>query len=122
MTQMSPHAYTEDQLIEQPVIGFFAELGWTTVSAREATFGAVGTLQRETKGEVVLVSRLRVGLERLKPALPAKAISAAVDELTRDWSAMSLGASNREVYGLPKDWFLVSGAVGSEVLNEQELH
>lgn len=23
-----PHAYTEDQLVEQPVNGLFAELGW----------------------------------------------------------------------------------------------
>ncbi len=23
-----PHAYTEDQLGEQPVVGVFAELGW----------------------------------------------------------------------------------------------
>jgi hypothetical protein len=28
-----PHAYTEDQLVGQPAIGLFAELGWTTVSA-----------------------------------------------------------------------------------------
>jgi len=27
-----PHAYTEDQLVEQPGIGLLAELGWTTVS------------------------------------------------------------------------------------------
>ena len=25
-----PHAYTEDQLVEQPAIGLFAELGWQT--------------------------------------------------------------------------------------------
>jgi hypothetical protein len=25
------HAYTEDQLVEQPAIGLFAELGWTRV-------------------------------------------------------------------------------------------
>ena len=85
-----PHAYTEDQLVEQPAIGLFAELGWATVSALEETFGATGTLLRETKGEVVLVSRLRAALERLNPALPPEAITAAVDELTRDRSAMSL--------------------------------
>ena len=28
-----PHAYTEDQLVEQPARGLFAEPGWTTVSA-----------------------------------------------------------------------------------------
>ena len=70
-----PHASTEDQLVEQPAIGLFAELGWPTVSALEVTFGAPSpglsatlshpmgegaSLGRETKGDVVLVSRLRV--------------------------------------------------------------
>ena len=36
---MSTHTYAEDQLVEQPAIGVFAELGWTTVSAFEKTFG-----------------------------------------------------------------------------------
>ena len=48
---MRAHAYTEDQLVEQPAIGLFAELGWTTVLASEDTFDATGTLLRETKGE-----------------------------------------------------------------------
>ena len=34
-----PQSYTEDQLCEQPTIGLFAELGWTTVSALEEFFG-----------------------------------------------------------------------------------
>jgi len=32
---MSPHAYTEDQLVEQAAIGLFAELGWQSVVAME---------------------------------------------------------------------------------------
>ena len=103
-----PHAYTEDQLVEQPAIELFTELGWKTVSALEETFGATGTLRRETKGEVVLVSRLRAALERLNPALPTEAITAATDELTRDRSAMSLEAANREVYLLLKEGIKVS--------------
>ena len=67
-----PHDYTEDQLVEQPAIGLFAKLGWSTVSA----------------------SRLRAALERLNPALPPEAITAVVEELTRDLSAMSLEAAN----------------------------
>lgn len=53
-----PNFYTEDQLVEQPTIGLFAELGWQTVVAMEEIFGAVGALGREASGEVVLVSRL----------------------------------------------------------------
>jgi len=72
---VSAHAYTEDQLVEQPAIGLFAELGWQTVSALEETFGATGTLLRETKGEVVLVSRLRAAfdenLTHYKQQIPA---------------------------------------------------
>ena len=56
---MTPHAYTEDQLVEQPAIGLFADLGWQTVSAMEETFGPDGTLGRETKGEVVLAREER---------------------------------------------------------------
>ena len=57
---------------------------------------------------MVLVSRLRAALERLNPALPPEAITAAVDELTRDRSAMSLEAANREVYLLLKEGIKVS--------------
>ncbi len=105
-----PHDYTEDQLVEQPAIGLFAELGWQTVSAMEEIFGATGTLGRETKGDVVLGPRLRAALERLNPSLPSEAIIAALDELTRDRSAMSLEAANREVYLLLKEGIKVSSA------------
>ncbi len=47
-------------------------------------------------------------MERLNPALPPEAITAAVDELTRDRSAMSLEAANREVYLLLKEGIKVS--------------
>jgi type I restriction enzyme R subunit len=105
---MSAHAYTEDQLVEQPAIGLLAGLGWTTVSAAEEIFGTAGTLGRETKGEVVLAVRLRAALARLNPTLPPEAIAAAVDELTRDRSSLLLEQANREVYGLLKDGIKVS--------------
>ena len=34
-----PHAGTEDHLVEQPAIGLFAELGWTTESALREFLG-----------------------------------------------------------------------------------
>ena len=109
---MTTHAYTEDQLVEQPAIGLFAALGWETLSAMEETFGAAGAgsghLGRETKSEVVLTARLRAALVRLNPALPAEAINNAIDEIARDRSAMLLEAANREVYRLLKEGITVS--------------
>ena len=137
---MSPHAYSEDQLVEQPAIRLFGDLGWQTVSAMEETFGCADpspqpspdftplgrdpnegakqgrrssgaepvALGRETKSEVVLAPRLRDALERLNPTLPPDAITAAVTELTRDRSAMSLSGANREIYALLKNGVLVS--------------
>jgi type I restriction enzyme R subunit len=83
-----PHAYTKDQLVEQRAFGLFAAHGWA-VAGPPANAGVAGEprdaalLERETKREVVLVSRLRAALERLNPALPPEAIIAAVDELNR---------------------------------------
>ena len=105
---MSPPGYSEDQLVEQPALQLFGELGWQTLSALEETFGPGGTLGRETKSEVVLVARLRAALERLNPELPPEALTSAVDELTRDRSAMSLATANREVYLLLKEGLRVS--------------
>ena len=45
---------------------------------------------------------------QVQPALPPEAINTAVDELTRDRSAMSLEAANREVYRLLKEGITVS--------------
>lgn len=105
---MTSNAYTEDQLVEQPAIGLFATLGWQTMSVMEEVFGAGGTLGRETKGEVVLIDRLRGALVKLNPALPMQAIQSAIDELARDRSAMTLEAANREIYGLLKEGITVS--------------
>ena len=103
-----PHAYTEDQLVAQPAIGLFAEPGWQTVSAMEETLGMTGTLLRETKGEAVFVPRLRAALERLNASrmayhtLPPEVITAVVDDLTCDRSAMSLEAANHQFLGANK--------------------
>ncbi|MCB1210665.1 MAG: hypothetical protein KDK97_15145, partial [Verrucomicrobiales bacterium] len=74
------HAYTEDQLIEQPAIGLFDALGWQTVSAAEEIFGTNPhpgplpkgegvSLGRLAKTEAILTRRLRAALEKLNPSL-----------------------------------------------------
>lgn len=69
-----------------------------------------GLIGRETKGEVVLVPRLRAALEKLNATLPPEAIAVTIDELTRDRSAMLLEQANHEVYQLLKEGILVSVA------------
>jgi len=105
---MSPHAYTEDQLVEQPAIGLFSSIGWETVSARDEVFGPGGTLGRETPGEVVLAARLRAALQRLNPLIPGEAVNSAVDQLVLDRSAMVPASANREVYERLKVGIVVS--------------
>jgi type I restriction enzyme R subunit len=94
--------YSEGALIERPAIALFEQLGWQAINAYTETFGSTGTLGRETDLEVVLLSRLRAALTRLNPGLPAEAVTAATEELTRARSAMSAEAANREVYRLLK--------------------
>ena len=103
-----PHANTEDQLVEQPAIQLFEELGWETVSASDEAMGPTSTLGRETTADVVLMSRLRAALERLNPTAPPEAIALAIESLTRSRATMSLVAANREVYDLLKTGVPVS--------------
>ena len=97
------HNFSESTLVEQPAIGLFAQLGYETAHTFSETFGRHGMLGRETNTEVVLVPRLRAALKRLNPALAGEAIQLAVDELTRDRSALSPANANREVYRLLKN-------------------
>ena len=95
--------YTEDALVERPAIALFERLGWGAVNAYTETFGPTGTLGRETDQEVVLAGRLKSALARLNPGLPDDALTAAVEELSRDRSTLSAEAANREIYCLLKD-------------------
>jgi type I restriction enzyme, R subunit len=100
---MNARAYSEDQHVENPAIGLFAELGWQMVSALGESFWEGGMPGHETKGEVVQVDRLRAALCKFNPALPP-----AVDELARDRSVTGLAAANCTVYRLLKDGVTVS--------------
>ena len=106
---MTPNPYNEDHLVEQPALALLTELGWSTACGLEETFAPEGgSLGRRDRREVVLLPRLRAALEHLNPGQPPEAISAAIEELSRNRSAMGLVAANREVYRLLKDGVLVS--------------
>jgi len=95
--------FNEYQLVEQPAIKLFEELGWEAIDAYRETLGTDGTLGREDRREVVLVPRLQAALERLNPELPREAIQAAIAQLSRDRSVMHHVRANREVYEFVRD-------------------
>ncbi|HJX51964.1 MAG TPA: type I restriction endonuclease subunit R, partial [Polyangia bacterium] len=90
----------QEEHVEEAAIDLFRQLGWDAANVMYEVFGEQGTLGREHKGEVVLLRRLRVALAKLNPGLPASGLEQAIEELTRDRSAMTLVAANREVYRL----------------------
>jgi type I restriction enzyme R subunit len=100
---MSPSGYTEDALVEQPALELLAEMGWETCDAYGEFDHGASPLGRETKAEVIIISRLRAALERLNPDAPAEAIDQAIEELTRDRARMSAVAANKEIYQLAKN-------------------
>jgi type I restriction enzyme R subunit len=91
--------YAENALIEKPAIELFEELGWRTKNCYNEFMHAAGSpLDRDTKAEVIVRSRLRPMLEQLNRNLPPEAFEQAILELTRDRSAMSPVHANREIY------------------------
>src|SRR6266849_3394069 len=108
------HDYSEDVLVEQPNIALFGNLVYQTANTFYEKLGKNGTLGRETYAEVVLVRRLRAALQRLNPDLPHEAIELAIEELTRDRSALSPANANREIYQLLKQGIPIRISAGED--------
>ncbi|APR84570.1 Type I restriction-modification system, restriction subunit R [Minicystis rosea] len=109
---MSP--VTRESDVEQAALELFEDLGWSTADVMEEVLGEDGTLGRETRGDVVLLRRLRPALEKLNPGAPAAAIDLAIEALVRDRSAMSLVHANREAYKLIKEGVPVRAALSED--------
>jgi len=104
MNERPGSPYSEDALVEQPVIQLFQNLQWETGNCFDETFlPGGGTLGRETPEEVVLVRRLKPPLIRLNPDLPPEVIDLATAEIIRDRSTMSPANANREIYQMLKE-------------------
>ena len=107
-TAITSGRYTEDQLVEQPAIRLFEELGWEHVNAYYEKLGPDGTLGRDNKSEVFLVRRLRAAIERLNPGMPAEAVEQAVTEITKPRTAMHYARANEQIHALLRDRVEVS--------------
>ncbi|MDZ8094150.1 MAG: type I restriction endonuclease subunit R [Nostoc sp. DedQUE05] len=102
-----PHPDSEAAL-ENSTIELFSQLQWQTANCYHETFGTNSTLGRQTRDEVVLISKLQSALQNLNSDLPTEAIQLAIEELTRDRSTLSLANANAEIYQLLKDGVKVS--------------
>ena len=112
MSYVNPDS--EDAAIEQPTIALFAELGWETLNCYHENFGPFSLLGRETMADVVLPNRLYAAIQKLNQGIYPNAIEIAVQELTKDRSAMSPARANQEVYRLLKNGVKVTYKKGDD--------
>jgi type I restriction enzyme, R subunit len=105
---VTPGRYSEDELVEQPTIALFGELGWEHIDAYHETLGPDGTLGRDNRSEVFLAGRLRQAVERLNPGMPHEAIEHAVNEVTKPRTAMHYARANAEIHALLRERVEVS--------------
>jgi len=97
---VSASAFTEST-IEQAALAWLESVGWRVRHGPEIAPGEPGA-ERGDYGQVVLERRLRDGLGRLNPDLPAEALDDAFRKLTRPEGA-DLPARNRAVHRLLVD-------------------
>jgi type I restriction enzyme R subunit len=103
-----PGRYSEDELVEQPAIALFEELGWEHVDAYHETLGPDGTLGRDNRSEVFLTGRVRQAVTRFNPGMRSEAIEDAVEEITKPRTALHYARANAEVHALLRDRVEVS--------------
>ena len=116
-----PNPDSEDAAIEQPTIALFAELGWETLNCYHENFGPLSSLGRETTADVVLPHRLRAAIEQLNPGVSPNEIELAVQELTKDRSAMSPASANQAVYQLLRDGIKISSKPADTEADEENV-
>ena len=105
------YKYSEDQLIEQTCIDIFKnQLHWEIANVYQGeTFGANGTLGRDSEADVLLKSRFIEAIKHLNPGLPIKVYETAFEIINSDDSTKGLAEINHEKYlflkeGIPVDF------------------
>ena len=102
--------FSENALVEQPAIALFGDLGYATAncfyetSRHDQLHAGPGNDRRCGAGPEAAGGTARSST----PAVADDAIELAIEELTKDRSAMSLAQANREIYKLLKDGVRVS--------------
>ena len=108
MTQKE-NKYSESELIEKPAMELFGQLGWSVQNCfHEFDENGLSFLGRETKAEVILISKLKPVLKKINPDISETSLDEAIKILTADRSLMGMVSANREVFDLLKNGILVS--------------
>ena len=95
------YEYSEDNLIEQPAMDLFEELGWEVAMAYHTEgLGANSKFGRNSESELILEKYLRPALEKYNPNLPPQAYRAAIDLIKQGNSYQSIAEINRDKYKL----------------------
>lgn len=106
--------YTEDQLVEQPTIRLFSELGWDYKNCFDEFKTGKSDLGRETMSDVVLDTHLKPSLRKLNPDLSDDILDLAIEELKKDRSSMSLVTANKEIYKFLKEGVKIVLSAGED--------
>lgn len=106
--------YTEDQLVEQPTIRLFSELGWDYKNCFDEFKTGKSDLGRETMSDIVLDTRLKPSLKKLNPDLSDDILDLAIEELKKDRSSMSLVTANKEIYKFLKEGVKIVLSAGED--------
>jgi type I restriction enzyme R subunit len=89
---------SEEYSIEKPAAKILRDLGYESINLFSETFGSENILGRETSSDVILKKILRPKLVELNPTLNNKVVDAAINEIIKDRSSLSLTRANQEVY------------------------
>lgn len=96
--------YTEDKLIEQTTIDLLKGLEWETANVfQNETFGATGTIGRDSQEQVILKHHFLDAVKKLNPNLPELAYTQAYEQIARAETSKTIADVNKEKYALLKN-------------------
>ena len=119
--------FSEGDLVEQPAIDLFKELGWSKANLFSEFSKGKSIEGRESKREAFLPNRLRSALSKLNPNLPESAIDEAYLAITRERAAIDPIRANGEFHNLLRDGVKVklrskTGALKDEIIRVIDWH
>ena len=111
---MTPNHPDTEAALEAATVDRFRTMGYEVANLYNETFGPNNSHGRESSSEVVFTPHLRKAIRKFNPDLPADVIESAIEQFTRDRSALNPVVANQEIHallknGLPVNWKTADG-------------